>query len=249
MAKGHANVQRQHKLHAIGRSPQLQHGRQIVLDVARVLGHPVAHPVDGIPAVAPHRFLDGVVGGKVQERQVDGDIKQDHLGGVQHAVFVLYFFRKGHLGKLVHGGEPLAVLVDHEVPLETAEIGKAKEHKNAVAPPVDFRQGFSLGDHLHNEIGGGGFARRHHELKDKGVVLGKGENAAAHGAGRRRWLAGSLQLVNGGLEVAALHEFAVGALRRRSRGCRRKGRRGHGSSVQAQHGDGEDPEKSLFRAA
>ena len=94
MTKRQSNVDRQHKLHAIGRSPQLYHRRQIFLGVVGVFGHAISGPIDGGPCAAADEFLDGVVGGKVEERQMNGDAEHDHLHGIEYAGLVLELVRE-----------------------------------------------------------------------------------------------------------------------------------------------------------
>ena len=174
VSKWHSNMNGQHELNAIRRPPQLDHGSEIILHVDRVLGNAVLKPVHWIPGCPDHEFLDGVVTRKVDDRKMHDNIKEDHLHSVEYTRRVLEFGRKGEFRKSIHGGEPLAVLGDHEPVLKATQVSESKHDKDCVALKIHFRQTLALGDDLRHEICRHGLGRRNAQLEGKLISLGPG---------------------------------------------------------------------------
>ena len=130
-------MERQYKLDAIARSPQLNHSRQIFLHVAIILGATHRYPINGIPGVRRYEFLAGVIRRKVHKRQVHKDIKGNHLGCINDTGSVLDLLGEWHLGKAIHSGEPLTVFVHHDPILKAAEVGKPERDEDAIPSPID----------------------------------------------------------------------------------------------------------------
>lgn len=114
MAEGHANMHGESELDAVTGTPELNHGCQVLFQVLLVLGATICQPDGGVPRVSTHKLLDRVVGRKVNHGQMYRNVKQHHLGGIQHASLIFDLLSQGELRKAVHGREPLSILVHHE---------------------------------------------------------------------------------------------------------------------------------------
>mmetsp|Transcript_16935 Transcript_16935/g.46867 ORF Transcript_16935/g.46867 Transcript_16935/m.46867 type:complete len:229 (+) Transcript_16935:668-1354(+) len=180
MSERESDMDRQHELDAVRWSPQLDHSREVVLSVVDVLRDTITSPIERIPRLTSDDFLDNVVRGKVHDRQMDDEVEEHHLAGIEQARRVLELVSKGELCESVHGGEPLSVLVDHEVVLETTEVGKSEGDEDPISLPIDLIERPLLGHHLDHKIGSRCLAGGDAQLKCKWMRFGNvGQSASA----------------------------------------------------------------------
>ena len=101
---------------------------------------------------------------------MDDDVKNYHLHPLDQSLPAVEFLSQRQRGKMLHRREPLAVLVDEQIPLKASEVGKSKPSEDGCPSPVNVFQGFLLGNSLDQYICRRRLDGRNGELSQKGTA-------------------------------------------------------------------------------